>query len=201
MRNGGKDVRSAILDAAERALSSRGYKRMTIDDLAAEVGIGKGSVYLHFRSKEEIALSHIDRIIERLKRKLIEIAETEIAADGRLRLMLVERVVHRFDAVAGYKKSLNEVLAAVRPALLERRKIYFRDEAAIFARVIRDGQEVRVFADSVDAADAAGTIILATNSLLPLNLGVDELGSRSEIADRAAGIADLLIAGLKRGTG
>lgn len=200
MRNGGKDVRSAILDAAERALSSRGYKRMTIDDLAAEVGIGKGSVYLHFRSKEEIALSHIDRIIERLKRKLNEIAETEIAADGRLRLMLIERVVHRFDAVAGYKKSLNEVLAAVRPALLERRKVYFRDEAAIFARVIRDGQGVKAFADSVDADDAAGTLILATNSLLPLNLGVDELGSRSEIADRAAGIADLLIAGLTRGT-
>ena len=65
-----RDIRGAILDAAERMLAGNGYKKMTIDDLAAEVGIGKGSVYLHFSSKEEIALSHIDRIIERLKVRL-----------------------------------------------------------------------------------------------------------------------------------
>ena len=34
-----------------------------MDDLAREVGIGKGTIYLHFRSKEELALSHIDRIV------------------------------------------------------------------------------------------------------------------------------------------
>ncbi len=55
-------TRDAILDATDRLLTRFGYKKMTIDDLAAEVGIGKGSVYLHFESKEEIALSHIDRI-------------------------------------------------------------------------------------------------------------------------------------------
>ena len=53
------------MDATDRLLARFGYKKMTIDDLAQEVGIGKGTVYLHFSSKEEIALSHIDRIIER----------------------------------------------------------------------------------------------------------------------------------------
>ena len=65
-----KSTRDAILDATERLLARYGYKKMTIDDLAQEVGIGKGSVYLHFTSKEEIALSHIDRIIEKLKARL-----------------------------------------------------------------------------------------------------------------------------------
>ena len=37
-------TRDAILDATDKLLSERGYKKMTIDDLALEVGIGKGSV-------------------------------------------------------------------------------------------------------------------------------------------------------------
>ncbi len=47
-----KSTRDAILDATDRLLTRNGYKKMTIDDLAKEVGIGKGSVYLHFKSKE-----------------------------------------------------------------------------------------------------------------------------------------------------
>src|SRR5215203_47679 len=91
-----KTTRDAILDATDRLLAKYGYKKMTIDDLAAEVGIGKGSVYLHFKSKEDIALSHIDRIIERLTQRLIEIAESDGSVDKRLRKMIVERVLIRF---------------------------------------------------------------------------------------------------------
>src|SRR5262245_52456761 len=98
----------AILDATDRLLARYGYKKMTIDDLAAEVGIGKGSVYLHFDSKQEIALSHIDRIIDRLKVRLTAIAARRVSAEERLRLMLVERVLFRFDSVQHYSRSLDE---------------------------------------------------------------------------------------------
>ena len=73
----GRDVRSAILDATDLLLSKYGYKKMTIDDLAAEAGIGKGSVYLHFSSKEEIVLSHVDRIIDSLRERGIAIRSLE----------------------------------------------------------------------------------------------------------------------------
>src|SRR5262249_16762278 len=62
-------IRDAILDAAERLLARYGFKKTTIDDLAREAGIGKGTVYLHFPSKEEVALCTIDRIVERLLRR------------------------------------------------------------------------------------------------------------------------------------
>src|SRR4051812_32982108 len=103
-------TRDAILDATDRLLSRFGYKKMTIDDLAAEVGIGKGSIYLHFESKEEIALSHVDRIVERLKRKLEEIASSNASAAERVGEMLIERVLFRFDSVQHYTQSLNEML-------------------------------------------------------------------------------------------
>src|SRR5438105_5414276 len=97
-----KTTRDAILDATDRLLKRYGYKKMTIDGLAHEVGIGKGSVYLHFSSKEEIALSHIDRIIERLKASLRSIAEKQSGTEARLREMLIERVLFRFDSVQHY---------------------------------------------------------------------------------------------------
>src|SRR5881396_1911068 len=119
-----RNIRDEILDATDQLLTRYGYKKMTIDDLAHEVGIGKGSVYLHFSSKEEIALSHIDRIIDRLKAKLRMIAAKRSRADNRLREMLVQRVLFRFDSVQHYTQSLNELLSHVRPKLLDRRKRY-----------------------------------------------------------------------------
>src|SRR5437763_1237801 len=42
-----------ILDAADRLLARYGYQKMTVDDLAREAGIGKGTVYLSFPGKSE----------------------------------------------------------------------------------------------------------------------------------------------------
>lgn len=191
-----KSTREAILDATDSLLTRYGYKKMTIDDLAREVGIGKGSVYLHFSSKEEIALSHIDRIIERLKANLRVMAEKRIDADKRLAKMLCERVLYRFDSVQHYSQSLNDLLAHLRPKLLERRKRYFDEEARIFATVIAEGQTSNIFRTG-DAVDLARTLVTATNSLLPYSLSAYELGDRADVARRTQKTADILIRGLK----
>lgn len=189
-------TREALLDATDRLLARYGYRKMTIDDLAREVGIGKGSVYLHFSSKEEIVLSHIDRIIDRLKARLRSIADKSSGVDVRLCDMLVERVVYRFDSVQHYSQSLNDMLSFVRPKLLERRKRYFDEEARIFAAVIAEGQSSGVFAKG-NELELAQVLLNATNSLLPYSLSTAELGDRKNIAHRARGIATLLIKGLK----
>lgn len=190
-----RDVKSAILDATDRLLARNGYKKMTIDDLAAEVGIGKGSVYLHFSSKEEIALSHIDAIIERLKSRLDEIAHKKTSCESRLKEMLIERVIFRFDSVQHYTQSLNDLLSKIRPSLLERRKRYFEEEARIFATLIKIGISEGSFA-KVNADEAAHSLLLATNSLLPYSLSTQELGARRDIEKRISYLADLLLKGL-----
>jgi AcrR family transcriptional regulator len=170
---------------------------MTIDDLAREVGIGKGSVYLHFSSKEEIALSHIDRIIEQLKGKLSAIAKSGEPADERIRKMLCARVLHRFESVQHYTQNINDLLAAIRPKVLARREQYFREEARIFVSVIEEGQREKKFSDG-DALALAETLITATNSLLPFSLTVHELGAPEEIEDKTERLSDLLLQGLCR---
>ena len=190
-------TRDALLDATDRLLARYGYRKMTIDDLAREVGIGKGSVYLHFSSKEEIVLSHIDRIIERLKARLRSISEKPTSVEKRLCEMLIERVVYRFDSVQHYSQSLNDLLSYVRPKLLERRKRYFDEEARIFSAVIAEGQKTGVFTKG-NAVEHAHVMLNATNSLLPYSLSAAELGDRDDIAERARKIATMLIQGLRK---
>lgn len=192
-----KEVREALLDATDRILAERGYQKMTIDDLAREVGIGKGSVYLHFASKEEIALSHVDRIVERVKDRLKIIAEKNISQAGKLREMILLRVLFRFDSVQHYTRSLNDLLSSLRPKLLARRETYFADEAAILAGVIERGQTSGEFAGG-DSLETANTFLLATNSLLPFSLTTEELGLREDIEAKTARIADLLIKGISQ---
>jgi AcrR family transcriptional regulator len=43
-----------ILDSARDLLLRWGYRRITIDELARHAGVGKGTIYLHWRSREEV---------------------------------------------------------------------------------------------------------------------------------------------------
>ncbi|HZH29446.1 MAG TPA: TetR/AcrR family transcriptional regulator [Pyrinomonadaceae bacterium] len=192
-----EEVREAILDAADHLLARYGYRKMTVDDIAQEAGIGKGTVYLHFASKEEVTLSHVDRIVERLKERLWAIARTDADVAIRLRLMLVARVLFRFDSVQHYTQSLNDLLAALRPNLLARRARYFEEEARVFAEVLNEGGQSGVF-NVNDTLSTAFALLHATNSLLPYSLSTSELGERDEIKEKTEHIADLLLCGLLR---
>src|SRR6185436_15130072 len=165
--------------------------------IAREVGIGKGTLYLHFTSKEDIVLSHIDRIVDRLKQRLWFIARSEDSSGNRLRSMLMTRVLFRFDSIQHYTQSLNDLLAALRPSFLARRARYFDEEARIFAEVLAEGSESGEL-EFTDALSTAYSMLVATNGLLPYSLSTTELGERADVEERAAGVADLMLHGLLR---
>jgi TetR/AcrR family transcriptional regulator, regulator of autoinduction and epiphytic fitness len=56
----------AIIEAVNRQLTSKGYEAMVLDDIAAEVGIAKGSLYKHFSSKEALAAAALKSLLHRL---------------------------------------------------------------------------------------------------------------------------------------
>jgi AcrR family transcriptional regulator len=188
-------VKDAILDATDRLLARFGYRKMTVEDIAIEAGIGKGTIYLHFSSKEEVVLSHVDRIVDRLKQHLAEIARSKITAPERIRQMLLVRVLFRFDSIQHYTQSLNDLLAALRPGLLARRAKYFEEEAQIFAEVLADGRASGEF-EVEKELNAARALLEATNGLLPYSLSTAELGERKEVERRTKQVADLMLRGL-----
>jgi AcrR family transcriptional regulator len=192
-----EEVREAILDATERLLARFGYRKMTVEDIAREVGVGKGTIYLHFSSKEEIVLSHVDRIVDRLKERLKAIAVSNDTAAARLRLILLTRVLFRFDSIQNYTQSLNDLLSALRPGLLARRARYFDEEAQILADVLVQGKDAGEF-EFEDALSGAYALLHATNSLLPYSLSTSELGEREEVKEKTLVIANLMLHGLLR---
>jgi AcrR family transcriptional regulator len=191
-----EDVRDLILDATERLLVRFGYAKMTMDDLAREVGVGKGTLYLHFPSKEEVVLSRIDRVVERLLVELRAIAAQKREAGARLRDMLAARVLLRFDRARGYAESMDSMLAAIRPGLLARREKHFAAEAAVFRALLDKAVSDGTFGIA-DASAAAQALITATNALLPYSLTARQLGSRRAIEERVSTLATLLIDGLR----
>lgn len=189
------DLRDTILDAAERLIARFGYKKMTMDDLAREAGIGKGTTYLQFPSKAEVVLGTIDRIVDRLLEHLRAIAASAVESATKVRQMLVKRVLFRFDSVKEYSEGLDELLRALRPAYLLRRERYLAAEADVFEGVLAAGRDAGTFA-CADPAAVAKTLLAATNSLLPYSLSRRELGSRRKVEEQATQIADLLLGGL-----
>jgi AcrR family transcriptional regulator len=189
------DIRDLILDAVDALLARFGYGKMTMEDVARQVGIGKGTIYLHFPSKQELVLSHIDRIAETVVQKLREQAAASDPVDRRLRRMLILRVLVRFDSVGHYTQNLGDLLSSLRAPLLVRRQSYFEKEAVVFEEVLREGARSGVL-DCPDPRMAALVLIQSTNSLLPFNLTPGELGRREEVDDQVGRIADLLVKGL-----
>ena len=187
--------RDRILDAAERLLGRFGYRKMTVDDIAAEAGIGKGTVYLSFPSKEEVVLSTVDRIVDRVCTAMEEEAARDASAPVRLRAMLRARVLVRFEAVAAYSASLNDLLGSIRAALLARRVQHFEQEIGVLARVIAAAQQ-----DGELAAGAprriARALVLATNSFLPYALSPDELGDAKRLRREAGDVIDIVVDGI-----
>jgi AcrR family transcriptional regulator len=190
-----QDIKDLILDAADRLLNQFGYKKMTMDNLAQEIGIGKGSLYLHFPSKEELVLAHIDRIVYRLLVNLQMTAHGDGSATERLREMLLTRVLFRFDNVQHYTESLSDLLADIRSSLLQRREKHFALEAKVFAHVLEEGRKDGSF-DVEEIQSTTNAILLATNSLLPYSLSANELGRRKELEKKISKIADLILVGL-----
>jgi len=178
-------ARDRILDAADEALGTVGFKHMRIEDLSRAAGIAKGTVYLSFPSKSEIALACIDRMAARVLERMRVIAAGKGPVAARLRKALVERVLIRLDYARTHSMSVDEILAAIRPELLARREEHFAAEARVLAALL-DGQ---------GAAETARAMVVATNALLPYSLSVHEMGRRAEIARKADRVARLVVQG------
>ncbi len=75
------DKREAILRAATKVFAVKGYFNSKVSDIAGEAGIADGTVYLYFKSKEEVLHSIFDRamseFIEEGKREISGIASPE----------------------------------------------------------------------------------------------------------------------------
>ncbi|MFN3651764.1 MAG: TetR/AcrR family transcriptional regulator [Armatimonadota bacterium] len=196
-----RSPRDAILDAAERLMADYGYHRVTMEEVAREAGLGRTTIYLHFKTKEEVSLAVLDRIHGRLLARLCEAAEVSGATPGeRVRSMLRARLeVAHTEARNRPSRGFDEFYTANRPTYLERRRQYLENEANILAHVLDEGRQAGAFRFDVEAYEAALSLVIATNGLMPFSLGPGYADSLEQLLQRADFVIGLLVTGLERG--
>jgi AcrR family transcriptional regulator len=64
--------KQSICDAAMRAVARKGMNNVTVQDIADEAGVAKGTIYIYFQSREEILARTMDGATETLVAKLAE---------------------------------------------------------------------------------------------------------------------------------
>ena len=74
-----QERKKEILDVAERLFCSKGFDNTSTNDILNEIGIARGTLYYHFKSKEDI----LDAMIERLTNQIVAKAAT-IALDNSI---------------------------------------------------------------------------------------------------------------------
>lgn len=84
-----EERKNEILDVAERLFGTKGFDNTSTSDILNEVGIARGTLYYHFKSKEDILDAMIDRMTGRLVEKAAALlAKKEIPVLKRLTMMM-----------------------------------------------------------------------------------------------------------------
>jgi AcrR family transcriptional regulator len=130
--------RTRILDAARTILFTYGYPALTMDALAAELGMSKKTLYVHFRSKDAIAGAIIDELGRSIR--------------GRMDALLADRRLDFTRKLAGVVDVVGSTIARASPGLLHNLQrsapqlyqkiddIRSRNVPHVFGRLIRTGQ-------------------------------------------------------------
>ena len=69
----------AIIQSVNRLLAEKGFEAMTVDEVAADVGIAKASLYKHFTSKEDLAAAAMVAMMQRAQTYLDGLPPTDSA--------------------------------------------------------------------------------------------------------------------------
>ena len=99
-----QERKNEILDVAERLFCSKGFDNTSTNDILNEIGIARGTLYYHFKSKEDI----LDAMIERLTNQIVAKAAT-IALDDSIPVL--ERLTRTILSRTGIESS-NAIVAA-----------------------------------------------------------------------------------------
>ena len=82
-----EDKKARIMEAAISVFSRKGFPGATMDDVASEAGLGKGTLYLYFPSKEDLLKEILAGGLHILRERLQEIADDTGSARERLEAM------------------------------------------------------------------------------------------------------------------
>ena len=143
MRKEAEKRKIEILDVADELFGKKGFDGTSTNDILEKVGIARGTLYHHFKSKEEI----MDALIERYSDRLLGAAK-EIASDKTIPLVnRIIRVVMSMNLSGGSSEEIMEHIHRPQNALMHQKiqKMIINGLTPILSEIICEGIEQGVF--------------------------------------------------------
>ncbi len=159
------DKREAIVRAAIKVFAQKGYFNSKVADIAGAAGIADGTVYLYFKSKEEILHSIFDRAMD----DFISEGKREIAGietpDGRLR-RIAELHLEKLGADRDLAIVFQIELRGSTKFMEEFSAAGFADYLKIIQQTIEEGQKSGVFRSDIKAVVGAKILYGALDEMV-----------------------------------
>ncbi len=190
-----EDKRERILRAAEQVFARRGFFSARVAEIAREAGCADGTIYLYFKSKDDVLISLFESRMEELVGLLQATIEKETSAPGQLRAL-----VRTYLALVEQQPALAEVLTVeLRQSakfMKEHSHAAFGRFLKLLARIVEAGQESGSFVRDISPQVAARAIFGAIDELALAWL----LGGGEKFAIVRAGetVCSMLLGGLER---
>jgi AcrR family transcriptional regulator len=148
-----------ILNAAEKVFNRLGFNKARMDDIVAESGLSKGTLYWYYKSKDALILALLDRIFVGELSQLEKLIDAEGTASERLE-KLMQTVSHEMARLKHLMPLLFEfvALAARRKSVRNTLGGYYRRYHRLFSRILQQGIDSGELVD-IDADEAALAII------------------------------------------
>ena len=137
-QNAAADLRGLIIEQARSLFFAKGYSAFTMDDLASALGLSKKTLYVYYRSKENIIRAALDDFASGVRAEADRLlADANLAFAGKLRafaLVLMKRLAHLTPEVLQDLQSSSPALHGHLEQLRTKHSPY------IFGRFIEAGQ-------------------------------------------------------------
>jgi AcrR family transcriptional regulator len=189
-------TRDAILDASDRMVSHYGFRKTTMEDIAREAGVSKRTIYVYFASKEEVGMSLLRRVVDRIQVRLDAICDSDLPTADKLREVLIVRTLERVIGVKDSSACLDELYSNVRTRSLEQRREFFETDVRLVAKLLEEGRKDGLRFD--EGPSTARALLLATSAFIPYSLSVDDMGGIEVIERDLRATVKLLVKGLRQ---
>ncbi|MNI18517.1 HTH-type transcriptional regulator MtrR [compost metagenome] len=138
-----EERKNEILDAADELFGQKGFDGTSTNDILAKVGIARGTLYYHFKSKEDI----MDALIDRYNVRILGAAQ-KVAEDKSI--PVIERIIRAVMALnisGGSSQEIMEHIHKPQNALMHQKiqKVIIQGVPRILTGIILEGIEQGIF--------------------------------------------------------
>lgn len=194
-------TRREILEAARSRFLHYGYKKTTIDEIAADAEVGKGTVYLYFSSKEDILLTIAAEVKRNIAEQMRAISSSLASPEEKIRRMVLASILSVHDAANATAHGVELVDEMLRPKIQKCGTEHKEAQYDLLAQVLEEGAERGAFSLTDNNPNrTARQLMLSMVSFFPPYMDPchGQAGCRRELEARASAMLDFIFAGLRR---